>query len=135
MFVLLSQVTVSANTTMPRLLIPKKAGWKADCPFCPSAPSGCSGSMRQREANLAPYRPQSALRSYWGPSQRVQEGPRLVDRYGRLLRYVYTESGQSIDEALIREGLAVAWTRDGQHRDHLVGLDREARAEGAGCLW
>ena len=65
----------------------------------------------------------------------MQDGPRLVDRYERLLRYVYTESGQSVDEALINEGLAVAWVRDGQHRDYLVGLDREARAEGAGCLW
>ena len=75
------------------------------------------------------------LRKLLGSLTRVQEGPRLVDRYGRLLRYVYTESGQSIDEALTREGLAVAWTKDGQHRDYLVGLDREARAEGAGCLW
>lgn len=72
---------------------------------------------------------------YHRSKARVQEGPRLVDRYGRLLRYVYTESGQSIDEALIREGLAVAWTRDGQHRDYLVDLERGARAADAGCLW
>ena len=58
--------------------------------------------------------------------------PRLVDRYGRLLRYVYMEGGQSIDKALIREGLALAWTRDGQHRDYLVGLEQETRADGTG---
>ena len=27
------------------------------------------------------------------------------------------------------------WTRDGQHRDFLVGLEREAQKQGAGCLW
>ena len=91
--------------------------------------------MRQREANLAPYRPQSALRSYWGPSQRVQEGPRLVDHYGRILRYVYTESGQSVDEALIQEGLAAAWTRDGQYRDQLMRMEREVKERRIGCLW
>ena len=55
------------------------------------------------------------MRSYGGPRARVQEGPRLIDCYRRFLRYVYTESGLSIDEALIRERLAVAWTGDGQH--------------------
>ena len=60
----------------------------------------------------------------------MENGPRLVDRYGRLLRYVYMESGQSIDEALIEEGLATAWARDGQHRDLLVGLG-QARRDGA----
>lgn len=75
------------------------------------------------------------LEELLGSTARVQNGPRLVDRYGRLLRYMYTESGQSIDETLIREGLATAWTRDGQNRDYLVGTERQARARGAGCLW
>jgi len=52
-----------------------------------------------------------------------------------MLAYVYTEDGASIDETMIREGLATAWTRDGQHRDHLMGLQREARKDNAGCLW
>ena len=58
-----------------------------------------------------------------------------TDQFGRILAYIYTEDGTSIDEALIREGLATAWTRDGQHRDYLVGLEKEARRQEAGCLW
>ena len=36
---------------------------------------------------------------------------------------------------MIREGLAEAWTRDGQHRDVLVGLEESVRQNRAGCLW
>ena len=60
-------------------------------------------------------------------------GPRSKDRYGRLLYYVYTQAGDSIDERLVSEGLAKAWTRDGQHRALLVGLEREAQRDGSGC--
>ncbi len=70
-----------------------------------------------------------------GSIVRVEAGPRARDPGGRLLYYVYTESGNSIDEILVSEGLALAWTRDGQHRDRLVGLEEEARRRGAGCLW
>ena len=52
-----------------------------------------------------------------------------------MLAYVYTQDGISIYEALIREGLATAWTRDGRHRDYLVGLEREAERQESGCLW
>ena len=57
---------------------------------------------------------------------RAELGPRSQDRYGRLLYYVYTQDGDSIDEILVSEGLAKAWTRDGQHRDLLVGLEMGA---------
>ena len=43
----------------------------------------------------------------------METSPRDTDRYGRLLYYVYTENGASIDATLIREGLARVWTRDG----------------------
>ena len=66
---------------------------------------------------------------------RVEPGPRHRDRGGRLLYYAYTDSGNSIDEILVREGLAVAWTRDGQHRDLLGDLELEARRDRTGCLW
>ena len=66
---------------------------------------------------------------------RIEYGPRQTDRYGRLLAYVYTEDAESIAEKLIHEGLGEAWTRDGQHRDLLVELEREAQAKGSGCLW
>ena len=58
----------------------------------------------------------------------------LIDRYGRNLRYLYTETGQSIDETLIREGLAAAWARDGQHRDHLVKVECGSRVCDVECL-
>lgn len=70
-----------------------------------------------------------------GTTVRVETGPRDTDRYGRLLYYVYTADGASIDAALVREGLARAWTRDGRHRDTLVQMEREAQGSGVGCLW
>ena len=66
---------------------------------------------------------------------RVESGPRARDPFDRLLYYTYTESGESIDEILVREGYARAWTRDGQHRDVLMDLERDARENGVGCLW
>ena len=77
----------------------------------------------------------SGLKQLAGRLVRVESGPRALDPGGRFLYYVYTEAGNSIDEMLVREGLARAWTRDGRHRDHLVGLEREARELGVGCLW
>lgn len=65
----------------------------------------------------------------------VEAGPRDLDQFGRKLYYIYTTRGESIDEILVQEGLAVAWTRDGQHMDILIGLERGAREKGVGCLW
>jgi len=70
-----------------------------------------------------------------GGSVRLEDGPRLADQFGRRLAYVYTEDGNSVDEILVREGLAIAWTEDGQHRDFLVGLEQEAMRTETGCLW
>ena len=75
------------------------------------------------------------LQELAGGSVRLEDGPRLTDQFGRILAYVFTQDGMSIDETLIREGLATAWARDGQHRDFLVGLERGARRKYAGCLW
>ena len=75
------------------------------------------------------------LRQLAGGTIRVESGPRARDPGGRLLYYVYTMRGNSIDEILVREGLARAWTRDGQHRDALVRLERSAQRSGSGCLW
>ncbi len=65
----------------------------------------------------------------------LEPGPRARDRYGRLLAYVYTADGVSVDAQLIAEGLGMAWREDGQHRDAFVALEDSARAAGAGCLW
>ena len=70
-----------------------------------------------------------------GDLVRIEPGTRSEDRYGRLLFYLYTSSGESIDATLIQEGLATAWTRDGQYRDLLVNLEQEARRQETGCLW
>ena len=69
------------------------------------------------------------------PALLPEDGPRLTDTYGRRLAYAYTFDGLSIDVLLIGEGLAKAWTRDGQHRDTLVNLEQSARENRAGCLW
>ncbi len=71
----------------------------------------------------------------------IEEGVRLLpdtrnrDRNGRLLRYVYTPLGLSVDAALVANGFARAWRDDGQHRDALVVLEAEARSARRGCLW
>jgi endonuclease YncB( thermonuclease family) len=70
-----------------------------------------------------------------GSRVRVEPGPRDTDAFGRLLFYLYTSRGESIDEILVREGLGRAWTADGQHRDLLVELEGQTRQAGAGCLW
>jgi micrococcal nuclease len=57
------------------------------------------------------------------------------DRNGRLLRYAFTESGESIEAVLIAEGLGYAWRDDGQYRDELIALESQAEAAGVGCLW
>ena len=75
------------------------------------------------------------LRDLAGNTVRVEPGPRTKARYGRLLYYAYTESGESVEETLIREGLARAWTRDGQHRDMPVCVEESARRNRTGCLW
>ena len=62
-------------------------------------------------------------------------GPRDSDQFGRLLRYVFTAEGISIDATLVAEGLGVAWQSDGQYRDQIVELEAGARAAGRGCLW
>ena len=65
----------------------------------------------------------------------MEFGPRQGDQYGRILYYVYKMEGESIDEMLVRDGVAWAWTRDGQYRDILVAAEEVARRDGFGCLW
>ncbi len=66
---------------------------------------------------------------------RLEDGPRIKDEFGRRLAYLYTADGFSVDVLMIGEGFAEAWTRDGQHRDTLIGLEDSARQNEAGCLW
>ena len=77
----------------------------------------------------------SRMRELSGDVVNIESGPRTEDRYGRLLFYLYTQDGESIDARLIQEGLATAWTRDGQHRNLLVAEEHKAKETGTGCLW
>ncbi len=74
-------------------------------------------------------------RALAGSQVQLLPDARLRDRYDRELRYVYTARGESIDAALVREGLALAWREDGSQRDALVSLEGAARAAKTGCLW
>ena len=75
------------------------------------------------------------MRRLAGEEIRVERGPRMVDSFDRNLYYAYTKDGNSIDELLIRNGFAVAWTADGQHRDLLVATQQTAELDNVGCLW
>ena len=66
---------------------------------------------------------------------RVQTALRHRDSHGRLLYYLFTPAGNSIEEMLVARGLAEAWTKDGQHRDFLVGVEVKTRLAKRGCLW
>ncbi len=57
------------------------------------------------------------------------------DPNGRRLYYAYTLDGVSIDESLIREGLAHATRLDGLHGAQLAALEAEAQEARVGCLW
>jgi endonuclease YncB( thermonuclease family) len=58
-----------------------------------------------------------------------------LDARGRRLFYAYTEDGRSIEEILIREGLARAVRTDGAHGADLQAAEAETEAAGRGCLW
>ena len=75
------------------------------------------------------------LRQLAGGSVLLQPDARLQDPGGRELRYVFTDEGASIDAALLHEGLAIAWRRDGSYVDELVTIEEAASAAGTGCLW
>ena len=74
-------------------------------------------------------------RTLAGSQVQLVSDARMQDSFKRELRYVYTAGGESIDAALIREGLALAWREDGAQRAALIALEERARASKTGCLW
>ena len=70
-----------------------------------------------------------------GSSVRLKADARDQDEGGRLLRYVFTEDGVSVEAILLAEGLAEAWRRDGTYVTRLTTLETHAREHGTGCLW
>lgn len=59
-----------------------------------------------------------------------------TDRYGRLLRYVYLQSGEMVNEMMVREGYAYAsaYLPDIKYQPRLEELEKEARDNNRG-LW
>jgi endonuclease YncB( thermonuclease family) len=53
----------------------------------------------------------------------------------RRLYYAYTPEGVSIEETLVREGLARAVRTDASRGAYLAAVQAEAEAAGRGCLW
>ena len=74
-------------------------------------------------------------RELLGTTVRLEADARNEDKYGRLLRYVFTNDGTSVDAALVSEGLAKAWREDGRYLARLTTLEIYAHEHGIGCLW
>lgn len=71
-----------------------------------------------------------------GSRVRVEADRDLHDRYGRVLLYLWTEDGVSVEEVLLREGYArVLYVRpNDKHLDHFRAVEAQARTERRG-LW
>jgi endonuclease YncB( thermonuclease family) len=89
----------------------------------PERGDDCYGDATDRNEELA------------GARVLLQPDARDRDSFGRLLRYVFLPTGESVEGLLIAEGLGYAWRDDGAFRDVLVVAEEEAAAAGAGCLW
>jgi endonuclease YncB( thermonuclease family) len=74
-------------------------------------------------------------RALSGGSVRLAFDERQKDAHNRILAYVFSEEGVSIDAQLVSEGLGKAWKRDGALKDRLMDLEDAARREKRGCLW
>lgn len=70
-----------------------------------------------------------------GATVRLEEGSLATDSAGTLIRYVYSESGDSIDELFISEGLARTSAFDGAHAPWLLITADKARRARSGCIW
>jgi len=70
-----------------------------------------------------------------GTTVRLEADARNEDEHGRLLRYIFTTEGVSVDAVLVSEGLAKAWREDGRYVGRLTILETHAREQGIGCLW
>lgn len=57
------------------------------------------------------------------------------DKYGRLLRYVYTENGQNVEEVLLKGGYAFVFRGENfDNKNDYLNLEKNAKQSGAG-LW
>ncbi|MEE8046157.1 MAG: hypothetical protein V3T49_04890 [Dehalococcoidia bacterium] len=86
-------------------------------------PADCAAQAKGRLTVLA------------GDLLRIEPGPDPSIRTGSNNYYLYTEDGQSIEDTLIREGLALVWTQDGQHLGWFLFRSAAAQKGESGCLW
>ncbi|MDA1278941.1 MAG: hypothetical protein O3B95_02730 [Chloroflexi bacterium] len=75
------------------------------------------------------------LRELVGDSFRIEPGPADSIRNDSDHFYMYTSAGKSIEEALVRDGLALVWNLDGQHIGWFLFRDSSAKKHDTGCLW
>lgn len=71
-----------------------------------------------------------------GTRVRLEVDRSHTDRFDRLLRYVWTDEGELLNETLVHEGLGVAalYEPDDRHIERMRAAEAEARSEGRG-LW
>jgi micrococcal nuclease len=92
-----------------------------------SSPAACYGpEAARRTAELLPK----------GARVRVEADREERDRYGRVLLYVWTADGASVEEVLLREGYArVLFVRpNDRHLAHFRAVEAQARRDRVG-LW
>ena len=94
---------------------------------------------RPWEGVVEPYGKEAGVfmrRHLTGRSVRLVRDRSDRDRYGRLLRYVYTEDGEMVNARLVREGLAEvkAYPPDTARQNELMQAQAEARSSRRG-LW
>ena len=108
-----------ARPTKVRLL-------EIDTPEVRPEPECLGEDAAERTARLLPL----------GSRVRVEADRQATDRFGRTLLYVWTAEGVSVEEVLLREGLAtVLYVRpNNRHLEHFRGVERRAKEENVG-LW
>src|SRR5207249_3250703 len=71
-----------------------------------------------------------------GTEVMLEEDPAYtLDEIDRRLYYVFTTDGISIDDVLVREGLAYASRPDAHYGPILAAAELDARQAQRGCLW
>lgn len=114
------EVTVDGTTETVRL-------YGIDAPEARqgSQPEPCSAEATKQMETLLPA----------GAGILLLPDERERDRYGRLLRYVFTPGGISLDAQMVHVGLAHAWRSDGSFKKQLREIEEDASLHERGCLW
>lgn len=90
--------------------------------------------MRDKPEDCA-EKAEERLRLFAGDAIRIEPGPADSVRIQPGNYYIYTKDGASIEEQLVRDGLALIWAQDGQYLGWFIYLDAFAKEHESGCLW